>query len=240
MVRGNRSRMVSIGMKMRELVPLLPSRPTFATTPTMSKLIPFSRIVEPTAGRPGNMFFSSSHPTTATRRRSALSWLLNQRPGSIGNVANLVVVGGHAEDLAVGGAVVADGANVFAIQHRRQCAHELRLIANRQIVFVGEVISLSGLRAALDGRNASGKHKHNVLSEGGELPFLAAAEAFSQAHQQAAANPRPTRCRTWSGTSAACAPRAWTATAGRCREAFACELVNNAPTPPGRSVGAPG
>ena len=78
--------MVSMGMKMREFVPLLPSRPTFATTPTTSKLMPLSRIVDPTAGRPGNIFLSSSQPTTATRRRSVLSWLLNQRPGSTGTL----------------------------------------------------------------------------------------------------------------------------------------------------------
>ena len=83
---GNRLRMVSIGMKMRALVPLFPSWPTLATTPITSKPTPFSRMLEPTAGRPGNTFLSSSQPTTATRRRSELSSSLNQRPVPIGTL----------------------------------------------------------------------------------------------------------------------------------------------------------
>ena len=87
---GNNIRMVSMGIKIRALVPLFPSRPTLATTPIMSKLIPFSRMDEPTAGRPGKIFFKSSQPTTATRRRSVLSSSLNQRPGPTGTVRILL------------------------------------------------------------------------------------------------------------------------------------------------------
>ena len=68
--------MVSIGTKIRALVPLFPSCPTLARTPMMSKRTPFRSTVAPTAGRPGNTFFSSSQPTTATRRWSTLSWSL--------------------------------------------------------------------------------------------------------------------------------------------------------------------
>src|SRR5207253_9669961 len=40
----------------------------FWMTPITSKFIPFSRMELPTAGRPGNVFLTSSQPTTATRR----------------------------------------------------------------------------------------------------------------------------------------------------------------------------
>jgi len=82
--RGNRFRMVSKGTKMRWLVPFSPSLPIFGMTPITLKSMSFSRIVLPTAGCPGNIFFSSSHPTTATRRCCVLSSSLNQRPGSMG------------------------------------------------------------------------------------------------------------------------------------------------------------
>jgi hypothetical protein len=51
--------MVSTGMKMRALVPLLcPGR--LGEDPDDLKFLPLSRIVEPTAGRPGKIFFSNS------------------------------------------------------------------------------------------------------------------------------------------------------------------------------------
>ena len=111
-------------------------------------------------------------------------FIVEPAAGTDGHVANLVVIGGHAEDLAVGRAVVADGADVFTIQHWRQSADELRLLANGGIIGIGKVISLPGLCAALDCRDASGKHEHYVLSQGPELSFLAAAETFSQTYQK--------------------------------------------------------
>src|ERR1035438_981853 len=235
--------MVSIGIKMRELVPLLPSRPTFATTPTTSKLMPFSRIVEPTAGRPGNIFLSSSQPTTATRRAAErLRVVLGIEPaaGFYRNVANLVVVGGHAENLAVGRSVVADCADVFSIQYGRQRAHELSLVANRQVIFIGEVIGLPGQRTAFDGRNPPRKHKHDVLSEGSELLFLAAAEPFSQAHQEqqgAHSQAIPNMVRN---ERSLCAHRVDSDCRTISRSIRIGLWQNHAPTPPGRGAGAPG
>ena len=55
------------------------------TTPMTSKRIPFSRIVLPTAGRPGNRFFSISSASTATIRRCDSSSSLSQRPAAIGS-----------------------------------------------------------------------------------------------------------------------------------------------------------
>src|SRR5216684_2043937 len=84
---GTNPRMVPTGMKMRALVPLLPSCPTLDTTPMISKRAPLSRIVEPTAGLPpGKIFFNNSQPTTATRRVSLLSSSLNQRPVPTGTL----------------------------------------------------------------------------------------------------------------------------------------------------------
>jgi hypothetical protein len=110
--------------------------------------------------------------------------VIEPAPRIDGYIANLVVVGGHAEDLAVGRTVIADGADIFAIQHRGYGTYELRLLADRKVIRVGEVVSSPGLRAALDRGNASGKHEHYVLSERGELFFLTAAEAFSEAYQE--------------------------------------------------------
>ena len=39
--------------------------------------------------------------------------------GADGNIADLVVLGRDAEDLSVGRTVIADGANVFAVEHGR-------------------------------------------------------------------------------------------------------------------------
>src|SRR5258708_33079793 len=103
-------------------------------------------------------------------------------PGFDGDVTDLVVVGSHAKNLPVGRSVVADGADVLAIQDRRQSSHKLGVVADRQIVLVRKVVSLAGLRAAFDRGNAPREHEHDILPEVGQLSFLATAEALSQAY----------------------------------------------------------
>ena len=100
------------------------------------------------------------------------------------HIANPVVVRGNSEDLSIGGSIIANRAYVFAVENRRQCADKFGLGPHRQVVSVCEIVCLPGLSAARDCRDAPGKHEHDVLSERGKLLFLAAAESFSQAHQQ--------------------------------------------------------
>src|SRR6185295_7284321 len=170
--RGKRLRMVSTGTKMRALVPLLPSFPTLASTPITSKRMPFSSMVAPTAGRPGNTFLSSSQPTTATLRCSVLSSALSHRPVPRGTLRIWLYSG------------VTHRPNVLAVDHRRHEAQSVGLITDREVIFVGEVISLTGLQVPRHRRNSSRKDEHDVLAEGREVPYLAAAETLSQTHQQ--------------------------------------------------------
>ena len=209
--------MVSMGMKMRALVPLLPSCPILLTTPMISKRMPLSRMVEPTAGRPGKMFFSSSQPTTATRRVSRVVFVVEPAAGLDGHIADLVVLGSDAEDLAVGRAVIADRANVFAIQHRRHELQRARLAPNGEVIAIRKMVGAAGLRAAFDGRNASGEGEHDVLAEVCELAGSGRCGSLRRVQPAAAASRRPRRCRTWSETSAVCAPTGWLATGARFR-----------------------
>ena len=101
-----------------------------------------------------------------------------------GHIADLVVLGSDAEDLAVGGTVIADRANVFAIEHGRNVLMRARLAANGEVILISEMVGAAGLRAAFDRRDASGEGKHDVLAEILQLLRLPAAEAFAQTDQQ--------------------------------------------------------
>jgi hypothetical protein len=52
-------------------------------------------------------------------------------------------------------------------------------IPEREVVVVGEVVSLPRLQAAFDGWNPAREDEHDVLAERGQLPDLPAAEAFA-------------------------------------------------------------
>src|SRR5207248_4671991 len=86
--------------------------------------------------------------------------------------ADLVVLRRDAKYLAVGGSVVADGADVLAVNHWRDRAQGASFPFDREVVVKVEVVRLPALQAALDGRNASREHEHDVLAQGGELPDL--------------------------------------------------------------------
>ena len=101
-----------------------------------------------------------------------------------GNVADLVIFGRDAEDLATGGTIIADRANVFAIEHRGNILERARLAANREIILIREMVGAAGLRAAFDGGDAPGEGEHDVLAEVFQLPRLSAAEALAQPNQQ--------------------------------------------------------
>ena len=57
--------------------------------------------------------------------------------------ANLVVFGDDAEDLSVSRTVIADRTDVFPIDHGRDRAHSVGFIADRNVIFIGEMVFLS-------------------------------------------------------------------------------------------------
>src|ERR1019366_724848 len=101
-----------------------------------------------------------------------------------GDIANLVVLGRDAKDLAVGGSVIADGANVFAVEHRRNILERAGLAADGEVILISEMVSAAGLRAAFNGGDASREGEHDVLAKILQLLGLAAAKALAQADQQ--------------------------------------------------------
>ena len=85
--------------------------------------------------------------------------------GTYGNIADLVVLGCDAEDLSAGRTVIADGADVFAVEHGGKIFERARLAADGEVILVGEMVGASGLGAAFDGGRAAGEGEHDVLAE---------------------------------------------------------------------------
>jgi len=103
-----------------------PLLPIFGITPITLKSISFSRIVLPTAGWPGNIFFSNSHPTYRDPAiAGGIVLVVEPAPSSNRHVANIAVLGNHAENLPVGGSVIAYRADVVALQHGRTARRNL-------------------------------------------------------------------------------------------------------------------
>src|ERR1700731_2603133 len=100
------------------------------------------------------------------------------------SIADLAVLGNDAEDLAIGGSIVAYGADVLALQHWRNGAQKFGLVADREVVAISQVVGLSRLVASGNRRDASRKNKHNVLTQFGQGFVLPSAEALSQATKQ--------------------------------------------------------
>ncbi len=67
-------------------------------------------------------------------------FIIEPATGTDRDVADLVINGRNPEHLAVGAAVITYGADIFPIQHRRDDPDELRIITDREIVLVCEVI----------------------------------------------------------------------------------------------------
>src|SRR6202030_805816 len=104
--------------------------------------------------------------------------------GADRDIADLAVFGRNSKALSICGAIIADRANVFAVQDGRKILKRARLIADSQVILIGEMVGTAGLRAPFDGGNAAGEGKHNVLTQSLELPSLTAAEAFTQSDQK--------------------------------------------------------
>ena len=79
---------------------------------------------------------------------------------------------------------VEHGADVVALEHGRNGAQKPGLVANCEVITVGQVVGLTRLIAAGHGRNAAGKNEHNILAKLGEVLILAAAKALPEAHKQ--------------------------------------------------------
>ena len=101
-----------------------------------------------------------------------------------GNIADLVVLGRNAEDLSVGGTIIADGANVLAVEYRGKILERASLAADGEVILISEMVSAAGLSAAFDGGDAAGEGEHDVLAEILQLLRLPAAEALAQPDQQ--------------------------------------------------------
>ncbi len=125
--------------------------------------------------------FPSHHGNPAMLR---VVFIVEPATRSDGDISDLVIDRRHAKHLAVGGSVVADRANVLAIDHWRKHAQRVGFIANREVIVVGEMIGLARLQAARHGGNPSGENKHNVLAKIGQLFRLPATEAFPQPHKK--------------------------------------------------------
>src|SRR5271169_131965 len=116
--------------------------------------------------------------------RLGIVLVIEPAAGADGHIADLVVFRRNAEDLAIGGPVVADGANVLAVEYRGKILERARLAANGEIILISEMVSAAGLRAAFDRGDTPGEAEHDVLAKILELPRLPAAKALAQANQQ--------------------------------------------------------
>ena len=130
------------------------------------------------------MFFSKLPAHDGDTARFGVVLIVEPAAGTDGNISNLVVLGHDAKDLAVGGTIIADGSNVLAIQHWRKIFKRARFAADGEVILISEAVSAAGLRVAFNRRDASGEGEHDVLAKVLQLPGLAAAEAFTQTHQQ--------------------------------------------------------
>src|ERR1700678_2920454 len=110
--------------------------------------------------------------------------IIEPAPRVGGHIANIAVLRNHAENLTVRSSIVADGANIVARQYRRNGAQKIGLVANGEVVAVGQVIGLSRLVSAGHGRNASWENKHYVLAQLSQVFILTAAETLAQTYQQ--------------------------------------------------------
>src|SRR5579864_8384522 len=140
--RGNNSRMVSMGTKMRALVPLLPSCPTFADADDVE-----AHAIEEHGradGGPAGENIFQQFPSD-NRQTPVLRVVLVVEPASCadGDGADLVILGRDAEDLAVGRSVLAHGANILAVDDGGDGLQGVGIAAQRHVVVIGEVISLA-------------------------------------------------------------------------------------------------
>ena len=100
------------------------------------------------------------------------------------DIADPVILGRNAKDLAVGGTVITDRANVFAVEHGRNILEQASLGADGEVILVSEMVGAAGLSAAFHRGDTSGEGEHDVLAKVAQLLRLTAAEAFSHTNQQ--------------------------------------------------------
>ncbi len=148
-------RMVSTGIKMRPLVPLFPSLPIFWHHADDVEIDAVQQDRAAHRGASGKDVLQQLPTHDRDPTMLVVVFVIEPAPGTHRHVANLVIARGDPEHLAVGAPEFADRANVFAVQDRRNGAEELGLIADGNIVVVGEMVLLAGLQAAFDRGNAT-------------------------------------------------------------------------------------
>ena len=70
----------------------------------------------------------------------SIVFLVEPAPRVHGHGADVGVLGSNTENLAIGAAILADSADIFAVQHRREGTQELGFIADCEVVIIGKVI----------------------------------------------------------------------------------------------------
>ena len=169
---------------MRALVPLLPSCPTLLTHADDFKADAIEQDGRAHGRASGKYVLQQLPANHGDPARFGVVLIVEPAARPHGDIADLVVLGRNAEHLAVGGTVIADGANVLAVEHGGKILERARLAANGEVILISEMVGAAGLRAAFDGGNASGEGEHDVLAEVLQLLLLPAAEALAQADQQ--------------------------------------------------------
>ena len=84
-----------------------------------------------------------------------------------------------AGKLAVGAGELADGAHVTARKNGGGGANVGSVLANVEIILIGEPVVAGGVHASLYHRGATGEDEHDVFAEFVEFALVAGAEAFS-------------------------------------------------------------
>src|ERR1019366_8945589 len=67
-----------------------------------------------------------------------------------GDIADLVVFGRNAEDLAVSRTIIADRPNVLAVEYGGKILEGASLAADGEVVLISEMVSAAGLSAAFN------------------------------------------------------------------------------------------
>ena len=115
--------MVLKGIMIRRLTLLLSPCPRRLSVPTTLNRTPFSRIVLPIEGRPGNRTLRASSPITTTARFCSSSQHIQPPPVSNRRIADLVEVALHAHQLPAGLKKIADRANISPLDYRGRLLH---------------------------------------------------------------------------------------------------------------------
>ena len=123
LIRGKSCCMVLKGMKILRFIPLLSPWPIRFRVPTTWKRVPFSKIVLPIEGRPGNNSRRDSSPKTTTARFCESSKSLTQRPSAMGMYRSWLNFGRYSHQASAALEEVANRPDVSSLQDRDGVFH---------------------------------------------------------------------------------------------------------------------